>query len=363
MDQDIPHSHKQNCWKNFRKIFIILLFSCCFFLLFWNINIPYTITMTGDDIFVNNVSMNNISGLVYLKKIYKTLVLPTPSPHINPHDFRYIILEKNTCQTNNKSVFLAVIACVAPANFRQRMTIRETWGSVANTNKEIAMVFMLGKTSDLNIQQQILNESNAYHDIIQEDFVDSYRNLSYKSVAMLKWSYTYCPSAQYVLKADDDMFVNLEYLLNVLKHKRLKDTVIGMQITGARPIQDKSSKWYTPKELFNGTVYPPYCSGTSYVISGDSVEKLYTASLDTPYFWLEDIFITGICRTKANIKISNDYGFTYDKPTASGCVFRSRITGHRYNENEIRKIWTELVDSSISCTPTHVNTKAASSKS
>ncbi|VDI27045.1 Hypothetical predicted protein [Mytilus galloprovincialis] len=112
--------------------------------------------MTGGDIFVNNVSMNNITGLVYLKKIYNTLVLTTPSPHINPHDFGYIILEKDICKTNNKSVFLAVIACVAPKNFRQRMTIRETWGSAAKTNKEIALVFMLGKTSHLNVQQQII---------------------------------------------------------------------------------------------------------------------------------------------------------------------------------------------------------------
>ncbi|XP_076105613.1 beta-1,3-galactosyltransferase 1-like, partial [Mytilus galloprovincialis] len=220
-----------------------------------------------------------------------------------------------------KSVFLAVIVCAAAENFRQRITIRKTWGSVAKTNKEIALVFMLGKTSDSNVQQEILNESNLYHDIIQEDFVDSYRNLTYKSVAMLKWSYTYCPSAQYVLKADDDMFVNLEYLLNVLKHKRLKETVIGLKVTGARPNQDKSSKWYAPKELFNGTVYPPYCSGTSYVISGDSVKKLYSASLDTPYFYIEDVFITGICRTRANIKISNDQGFIGHKPTASGCFF------------------------------------------
>ncbi|CAG2223570.1 B3GALT1 [Mytilus edulis] len=169
--------------------------------------------------------------------------------------------------------------------------------------------------------------------------------------------------AQYVLKADDDMFVNLEYLLNVLKHKRLKETVIGLKVTGARPIQVKSSKWYAPKELFNGTVYPPYCSGTSYVISGDSVKKLYSASLDTPYFYIEDVFITGICRTRANIKISNDQGFIGHKPTASGFFFRSRITGHGYNENELRKIWTELKDSSISCTLSHVNTKAVLKKS
>jgi hypothetical protein len=49
------------------------------------------------------------------------------------------------------------------------------------------------------------------YDIVQEDFLDSYRNVSLKSAAMLKWSYTYCPSAKYTLKGDDDMFVNIEH--------------------------------------------------------------------------------------------------------------------------------------------------------
>jgi beta-1,3-galactosyltransferase 1 len=229
------------------------------------------------------------------------------------------------------------------------MTIRETWGSVAKTNKEVKLIFMLGQTLNAQVQYQINSESSHFHDIVQEDFLDSYKNLSLKSAAMLKWSYAYCPSAKYTLKADDDMFVNIEYLLKVLKLRTLTNTVIGKQITGAQPVQDNNSKWYTPRGMFNGTVYPSYCSGTSYVISGDAIGRLYNTTLVTPCFWLEDVYITGICRTKANVKIFDDYGFSYTKPTATGCVFRKRITGHKYNEREIRKIWKEFTNSSLKC--------------
>lgn len=61
--------------------------------------------MKGGDTFVNNVSMNNITGLAYLKRINKTLVLTRPSSHINPHDFGYIILEKDQCKTNKSLYF------------------------------------------------------------------------------------------------------------------------------------------------------------------------------------------------------------------------------------------------------------------
>ena len=89
------------------------------------------------------------------------------------------------------------------------MTIRETWGSVVKTNKEVKLICMLGQTLNAQVQNQINSESSHFHDIVQEDFLDSYMNLSLKSAAMLKWSYTYCPSAKYILKADDDTFVNI----------------------------------------------------------------------------------------------------------------------------------------------------------
>jgi hypothetical protein len=47
------------------------------------------------------------------------------------------------------------------------------------------------------------------------------------------------------------------------------------------------------------------------------IGRLYNTTLVTPCFWLEDVYITGICRTKANVKIFHDYGFTYDKPYAN----------------------------------------------
>jgi hypothetical protein len=73
------------------------------------------------------------------------------------------------------------------------------------------------------------------------------------------------------------------FVLTTYHHVSLiVNTVIGMQITRAHPVEDKNSKWYTPRGMFNGTVYPPYCSGTSYVISGDAIGRLYNTTLVTP---------------------------------------------------------------------------------
>jgi hypothetical protein len=76
---------------------------------------------------------------------------------------------------------------------------------------------MLGQMADDKIMQSIKYENDLYQDIVQEDFVDSYRNLSYKGVMALKWISLYCPQASYILKTDDDMIVNTFTLLKHLK--------------------------------------------------------------------------------------------------------------------------------------------------
>lgn len=50
---------------------------------------------------------------------------------------------------------------------------------------------------------------------------------------------------------------------------------------------------YTPMYMYSGNIYPNYLSGTGYVMSMDVAMKLYNASLTTPVFHLEDVYLTG----------------------------------------------------------------------
>lgn len=99
---------------------------------------------------------------------------------------------------------------------------------------------------------------------------------------------------QFLMKTDDDMYVNISPLYNMLKQKNAtKDVLLGCLICGAKPIQDIKSKWYAPNYMFAEKVYPNYLSGTGYVMSIDVVPKLYKAALNVPIFHLEDVYITG----------------------------------------------------------------------
>ena len=66
----------------------------------------------------------------------------------------------------------------------------------------------------------LAREVEQMGDIVQGDFLDSYRNLSYKNVMGVLWAAEFCAQAEFVVKADDDMFVDLHLALSLAQRYR-----------------------------------------------------------------------------------------------------------------------------------------------
>lgn len=265
------------------------------------------------------------------------------------HPYPFLINPPDACAPAPE---LVIVVVTAVAHFGDRQAVRDTWGSyAADAGHNTSLVFLLGTTPSAELQARLVNESEQHGDIVQEDFVDSYRNLTLKSVALLKWVTVYCNASTYVLKADDDMYVNVSNLLAALRAESEKHQafVMGHVFVGARPVQNKDSKWYTPVEVFGEKVYPRYTSGTSYAMSTSAARLLYRASAEVPFFWLEDIYITGLCSRKAGVIVVHHGGFTYKKPDIDGCHFRRAITGHRYSAADKRSIFRLVNDPKLKC--------------
>ncbi|CAH0716791.1 unnamed protein product, partial [Brenthis ino] len=227
-----------------------------------------------------------------------------------------------------------------------------------NINVDFKVVFLLGLPSQDNeteVQEKIEQEVEKYGDIIQEGFIDSYNNLTLKSIMMLKWVTNNCnESVRYILKTDDDMYVNVPNLVYTLKNRsKIHDTtkgqeleylLIGDLICGARPVQDVGSKWYSPKYMYGARVYPRYLSGTGYVMSAPTVRALYKAALTTAYFHLEDIYITGICSVRAKPRITprDEPGFSYSAVGDDACAAHAHVTAHRVRPAHMRSIAARL---------------------
>lgn len=219
---------------------------------------------------------------------------------VNPHRFRYLLNPQNACRTSDGGhAKLLVYVHAAPANLKKRQSIRETWGEAALLRRYNAtLVFIMGSVQDRKLSELLVMEFERYGDIVQEDFVDSYRNLTYKAVAGLKWAASYCSQADYILKSDDDILVNIHRLVRYLREvvepqygrRRL---ILCNQWLRMKILRDKKSKWYIPEEEFPGDYFPPYCSGSAFLLSGDMARLMYEASLVTRFFWVDDYYITG----------------------------------------------------------------------
>lgn len=197
--------------------------------------------------------LQNISN-----KIKKDLnkIKPEKEKLVDLNNFKFKI-NSPVCESDEISVITVISS--APNNFHKRQAIRNTWGKPTDYLKH---VFLLGETTE-ELFKNILEEQKQYSDIVQGNFIDAYRNLTYKHIMGLKWANRCCPNAKFVLKTDDDVFVHL-YELKELLDKRLsseKDLVSCLVNKNMPVLRDGSSKWYVSENEFKGSVYPVYCSG------------------------------------------------------------------------------------------------------
>ncbi|XP_059157869.1 beta-1,3-galactosyltransferase 1-like [Physella acuta] len=254
--------------------------------------------------------------------------------------------------------------------FEKRTVIRKTWGDNAWLSRNnVTLLFFIGRArggstdnrtsenrTSVNEKTQRLIEKEAilYRDIVQESYIDSYGNLSYKSLSIIKWVTTSCPHAKYILKADTDMYINIPLLVQTLKahtdpNVKFNTFIMGQALPNSQPFRDPLSKWYVPYSRFNGSVYPNFVSGTAYALTTPAAKLLYEASMRVPFFWLEDVYLTGFCAVLANVTIIHSPLFSLYKLSTSGCAFRSMISGHEYSTSELETIHRELTNSSLVC--------------
>lgn len=206
---------------------------------------------------------------------------------------------------NESSPFLLVLVHSAPDNKAKRQTIRNTWGESRNNVK---VVFLLGEVEDQNKQFELEEENIIYGDLIQGSFKDAYRNMTYKHVMAFKFAVYYCRQAKFILKTDDDIFVNMPsvmaFLTRDLSPWNSKKLLLCTPFYRAKVKRSYRSKWRVSFKEYPYKYYPPYCPGWALIYSSDIVYKLYQEAQRSEYFWIDDVHITGILAERINLNIT-----------------------------------------------------------
>ena len=131
--------------------------------------------------------------------------------HFSPHTTRdlylpgYTVENKEACSKEQTRVLVAILVISAPEHSSQRKAIRETWGSPKDG---VTFSFVVGSSTG-ETKVALETEARREGDLIISRVEDHYENLGLKTISALDWILQMCPEAEYVLKVDDDMFVQV----------------------------------------------------------------------------------------------------------------------------------------------------------
>jgi hypothetical protein len=209
----------------------------------------------------------------------------------------------------------------------------------------------VGNSDKTEINDIVKEENHLYNDIIIVDINERYDNLIEKSIYMLEWLHMNCGRVKYVLKVDDDIFLNVQNLLHHLQQTSPTNSIIGCKVKNTSPFRFPLSKWYISRQQYEFDTFPDYISGPAYLITGDILSKLYFATRKVPRIFLEDVYINGLCRQYIKAQAQGHPGFScgYRDEGPCGAHFRYKITGHHYYPTEIERMWNELNDKWHTC--------------
>nr|XP_012592410.1 lactosylceramide 1,3-N-acetyl-beta-D-glucosaminyltransferase [Microcebus murinus]XP_012592411.1 lactosylceramide 1,3-N-acetyl-beta-D-glucosaminyltransferase [Microcebus murinus]XP_020142057.1 lactosylceramide 1,3-N-acetyl-beta-D-glucosaminyltransferase [Microcebus murinus]XP_020142058.1 lactosylceramide 1,3-N-acetyl-beta-D-glucosaminyltransferase [Microcebus murinus] len=269
--------------------------------------------------------------------------------------YQYLINHEEKCHAQD--VLLLLFVKTAPENYDRRSAIRKTWGNEkyvrSQLNANIKTLFALGTPNPLKgeeLQRKLVWEDQMYHDIIQQDFIDSFYNLTLKLLLQFSWANTFCPHAKFLMTADDDIFIHMPNLIEYLQSLEqigVQDFWIGRVHRGAPPVRDKSNKYYVSYEMYQWPAYPDYTAGAAYVISGDVAAKVYEASQTlNSSLYIDDVFM-GLCANKVGIVPQHHVFFSGEGKTPyHPCIYEKMMTSHGHVQ-DLQYLWDNATDPKV----------------
>ncbi|XP_076859265.1 beta-1,3-galactosyltransferase 9 [Brachyhypopomus gauderio] len=277
------------------------------------------------------------------------VVLPQRIPPTRSEEY-LLMPSPLVCQRAKPYLITMVIS--APANRKARQAIRDTWGGeVQVRGHRVITLFMLGQPSDPVLAKELVEESRERGDLVQGRFLDSYANLTLKTLSMLAWARRFCPQAHFLAKVDDDVMFNPSALLHYLvlygatPESELADLYLGRVHMRVSPNRNPASKHFLSEAAFGGAAFPDYCSGTAYVLSRPSVLKLSLAAaavhLPKP-LPPEDVFM-GLCAQTVGIKPNHSPFFSGGPPVPYGrCCYQAMVSVHHTKPEEMLRYWADM---------------------
>ena len=264
-------------------------------------------------------------------------------------NYEYLNLPENVCVFNSSDgrprLDMVITVLSIPTNFSMRNILRDTWVSATrgNTSPSVRHVFLLGAPLDKQTQPLIDAEAKKHNDIVQMSFVDSYQNLTLKTMMMLEWATAVCYNARYIYKVDEDVFSNIMALINITKQSTENTSILGEQRLREYPHRSRvgrNGKWFVNFTEYPRSDYPPFPAGPRYLVPMTITSTLLNVSLHTPVIHLEDVYM-GLLLEKTPYNVTNVKSMIGKGGLPTNCTsLRGLTTLHiKSGLQTLREIW------------------------
>ncbi|VBB26036.1 unnamed protein product [Acanthocheilonema viteae] len=204
-----------------------------------------------------------------------------------------------------------------PANIRWRSIIRSTWAG----SLKLSLIFVLGVEKIGEVNELVELEAKKYDDLVVFDMIDSYSNMTLKSLNILSWIVRNCQAPRFFMQGDPDIVAFPDEIASYTsKLDANLVAVYGKCWKGARAHREDSSKWAVNSFIYASVTYPTYLAGGAWLFSPVTAERLLMA-LKKPlsYIHIDDMLISGIFAELMDIRrvclktVGYLYEFSWEK--------------------------------------------------
>ena len=236
---------------------------------------------------------------------------------------------------------LLILVPSSPLNFQNRRVIRQTWGTDYSMNKTWRTMFLLGQPRHPTEMKYLYAETAIYGDIIQGSQTDSYHNLTLKTQMGLEWAVKYC-DFDFLLKADDDVFVNTFKLLDYLRKPDTPKFKLYLGNVARQSKTERDGKWALSYEEYQWEILPRFCLGPAYVLSIDLVRQFVNIFDPKKPLKLEDVYM-GMLAERVGVSPRRHRGFRTNEYRQCSHNFKL-IVIHETSPDCIIKMFNEALE-------------------
>uniref|UniRef100_A0A224YN53 Hexosyltransferase n=1 Tax=Rhipicephalus zambeziensis TaxID=60191 RepID=A0A224YN53_9ACAR len=214
---------------------------------------------------------------------------------------------KTLTACKNPALRILFIVHTTPKGIQKRRWLRNTIGdSYLQSSVNSSIIFFVGTPTDPRQQWALQDEAIREGDLVLLNFTESHHNLSLKFLLGARWILEKCSlaSATALVRMEEDILVNIYALSSYVSSSLMWLTGIhGVVNKNIAPVRNRNSEWYVSKHEYASDVYPNHCSRDAYIMKPAVLSALVDAALLVPYFWIEDVYVTGIVGDFANVNL------------------------------------------------------------